>query len=217
MADPIPADEQSNYEAFRECLSEPVLRALAAPVDKPKPKRKRHAKKESKGTIDRAEERDKKPVEGDGTTNIKDIGTVPDTETQATDAEDLGEFIHVRYLPIPSSSQPDPLPANTPPKVPQQPHLPEPAPTAPLAIPLHFQRDTTAPRNLLAAAIRSHIHCTFAPRPAKRHRQSGSVCAAARGVGHDGSAEPAASGVVCVCGECHCGAAFVELNAYKRV
>lgn len=94
MADPIPADEQSNYEAFRECLSEPVLRALAAPVDKPKPKRKRHAKKESKGTIDRAEERDKKPVEGDGTTNIKDIGTVPDTETQATDAEDLGEFIH---------------------------------------------------------------------------------------------------------------------------
>ena len=48
MAEPIPAGEQSNYETFRDCMSEPIIKALATPIEKPKPKKKRHAKKGSK-------------------------------------------------------------------------------------------------------------------------------------------------------------------------
>jgi hypothetical protein len=80
MAEPIPADEQSNFETFRDCLSEPVLKALAAPIDKPKPKKKRHAKKGSKS----------------GRNEIVKQEVVPTVvESQETDAEDLGEFIEV--------------------------------------------------------------------------------------------------------------------------
>jgi hypothetical protein len=80
MAEPIPADEQSNFETFHDCLSEPVLKALAAPIDKPKPKKKRHAKKGSKS----------------GRNEIVKQEVVPTVvESQETDAEDLGEFIEV--------------------------------------------------------------------------------------------------------------------------
>ncbi|KAI4697700.1 uncharacterized protein J4E84_000833 [Alternaria hordeiaustralica] len=78
MAEPIPAEEQSNFETFRDCLSEPVLKALAAPIEKPKPKKKRHAKKGSKS----------------GKNEIVKQEVVPTmVEAQETDAEDLGEFI----------------------------------------------------------------------------------------------------------------------------
>ncbi|KAI4920351.1 uncharacterized protein J4E92_008570 [Alternaria infectoria] len=78
MAEPIPAEEQSNFETFRDCLSEPVLKALAAPIEKPKPKKKRHAKKGSK----------------DGKDEVVKQEAIPTmVEAQETDAEDLGEFI----------------------------------------------------------------------------------------------------------------------------
>ncbi|KAH7401423.1 hypothetical protein BKA66DRAFT_565063 [Pyrenochaeta sp. MPI-SDFR-AT-0127] len=89
MAEALPADELSNYETFRECLSEPVLRALAAPTEKPKTRKKRHAKKESKSGIDSVAGKGKIDKGNDG--NEKD--TSGDTDAQATDAEDLGEFI----------------------------------------------------------------------------------------------------------------------------
>ncbi|KAI4665042.1 uncharacterized protein J4E79_003341 [Alternaria viburni] len=78
MAEPIPAEEQSNFETFSDCLSEPVLKALAAPIEKPKSKKKRHAKKGSKS----------------GKNEIVKQEVVPTVvEAQETDAEDLGEFI----------------------------------------------------------------------------------------------------------------------------
>ena len=84
MAEPIPAEEQSNYETFRDCLSEPVLKALAAPVEKPKPKKKRHAKKGSRSGRSEV---------------VKQESTQTDVnkseEAGGTDAEDLGEFIEV--------------------------------------------------------------------------------------------------------------------------
>ncbi|KAI4627333.1 uncharacterized protein J4E87_003896 [Alternaria ethzedia] len=78
MAEPIPAEEQSNFETFRDCLSEPVLKALAAPIEKPKSKKKRHAKKGSKGGKDEVVKQEPVPTA---------------VEAQETDAEDLGEFI----------------------------------------------------------------------------------------------------------------------------
>jgi hypothetical protein len=87
MAEPIPAEEQSNYETFRDCLSEPVLKALAAPIEKPKARQKRHAKRSSKGvnTFNAV-------VKTGPKTNISTTTTGP----QASDAEDLGEFIEVQ-------------------------------------------------------------------------------------------------------------------------
>ncbi|KNG52635.1 HNH endonuclease [Stemphylium lycopersici] len=86
MAEPIPTEEQSNYETFRDCLSEPVLKALAAPVEKPKPKKKRHAKKGSKSGKNEIATRDQVVVD-----------TNDNAEGQPTDAEDLGEFIEVHH------------------------------------------------------------------------------------------------------------------------
>ncbi len=86
MGEPIPAEEQSNYETFRECLSEPLLRALSEPVEKPKAKKKRHLRKASKNGKHNVEENISKE-----TTTTEVI----DTQT-STAAEDLGEFIDVR-------------------------------------------------------------------------------------------------------------------------
>ncbi|CAO2656397.1 Nn.00g052000.m01.CDS01 [Neocucurbitaria sp. VM-36] len=99
MAEPIPADEQSNYETFRDCLSEPVLRALAAPVEKAKPKKKRHVRKSSKSKITRPTEKDKAQ---------RDIhSNVEATEAQSSDAEDLGDFIEYLSAIIFTSLPPD--------------------------------------------------------------------------------------------------------------
>ncbi|KAL1800154.1 hypothetical protein ACET3X_000496 [Alternaria dauci] len=80
MAEPIPAEEQSNYETFRDCMSEPIIKALAAPIEKPKPKKKRHAKKGSKSG--------KSEVVRQESTATNIGGS-----DEGTDAEDLGEFI----------------------------------------------------------------------------------------------------------------------------
>lgn len=86
MADVIPADEQSNYETFRDCLSEPILKLLAAPDEKAKPKKKRHAKKISKeknGTIQES--------------RMVSMTSNQNDDAQTSDAEDLGDFIEVHH------------------------------------------------------------------------------------------------------------------------
>jgi hypothetical protein len=96
MAEPIPTEEQSNYETFRDCLSEPVIKALAAPIEKPKPKKKRHAKKGSKSAKSEIVKQETVPTNVNG-----------NDEAEGTDAEDLGEFIEVRllHIPIPTDSR----------------------------------------------------------------------------------------------------------------
>lgn len=88
MVEVLPAEEQSNYETFRDCLSEPVLKALALPAEKPKPKKKRHAKKISKDKIFSAKQ----------ISALSESVDHGDSILQA-DAEDLGDFIEV-LLPI---------------------------------------------------------------------------------------------------------------------
>ncbi|KAF2129768.1 hypothetical protein P153DRAFT_366278 [Dothidotthia symphoricarpi CBS 119687] len=84
MAEQIPFDEQSNYETFRECLSEPVLRALTAPIEKSGPKKKRHAKKGSKSRNGHVSEKGTEKAEAN---------TVSSQPIAQNDAEDLGDFI----------------------------------------------------------------------------------------------------------------------------
>ncbi|KAF2470298.1 uncharacterized protein BDR25DRAFT_262091, partial [Lindgomyces ingoldianus] len=84
MAEPIPAEEVSNYETFRECLSEPVLRALSAPAEQPKKKRA-HRKKGGKSNGEGNE------AEADAKVGNEDGDLEKDTDSN--DAEDLGEFI----------------------------------------------------------------------------------------------------------------------------
>ncbi|KAF2008197.1 hypothetical protein P154DRAFT_479733 [Amniculicola lignicola CBS 123094] len=79
MTEQIPSEEQSNYEIFRDCLSEPVLKALATPTAKPKKQKRAHRKKGSGGQALEEKNEDKK-----GETNV-------DEDTTA--AEDLSEFI----------------------------------------------------------------------------------------------------------------------------
>jgi hypothetical protein len=90
MAEPIPADEQSNYETFRDCLSEPILKLLAAPLDKANSKKRRNVKKSSK--------------EKNGMTAREAKITVSHRDAQASDAEDLGDFIEVQHLIAPPST-----------------------------------------------------------------------------------------------------------------
>lgn len=71
----ILAEEQSNYETFRECLSDPLIRRLAV---KPKKKSKRVAKGR-KNAI--------KPVEK------------PDDERGEEGAEELADFVEVLQYP----------------------------------------------------------------------------------------------------------------------
>jgi hypothetical protein len=93
MADLIPTDEQWNYETFRDCLSEPVLRALAAPIEKAKPRTKRYAKKGSK-------ERDGATVKSKKV-HANGIHTGGVT---ASDTEELGDFIEVSQPPYITAS-----------------------------------------------------------------------------------------------------------------
>lgn len=86
MADSIPAEEQSNYETFRDCMSEPIMKALALPTAKEKTKTKRMAKKRAKY----------KPV-GLFAPAKPQVETPTTTAPTGTDAEDLGEFIDVRF------------------------------------------------------------------------------------------------------------------------
>ncbi|KAH7394186.1 hypothetical protein DE146DRAFT_790497 [Phaeosphaeria sp. MPI-PUGE-AT-0046c] len=96
MAEVIPADEKSNYETFRDCLSEPIMKALALPDEKPKPKKKRSAKKSSK---------EKNNV--NGTSRETESRVISRSEAKQTDAEDLGEFIEYLSSIIFPSLPPD--------------------------------------------------------------------------------------------------------------
>ena len=89
MAEPIPAEEQSNYETFRDCMSEPIMKALALPAEKEKPKKKRMAKKSAKH----------KPVGmfAPAKPQVEAPSTISSNAPSATDAEDLGEFIDVSF------------------------------------------------------------------------------------------------------------------------
>lgn len=82
MAESIPEDEKNNYETFRECLSEVVLKGLAAPTDKPKRRRTKKRENAAAGF-------------GNGGTGARK----EEAEQRGDDAEELGEFIDVRYLP----------------------------------------------------------------------------------------------------------------------
>lgn len=159
MADTIPAEEQANYEIFRECMSEPVLRALAAPVEEEKKtKKKRHAKKGSKSArrdvVDEAQEKQKP--------------SVTTTSEEASDAEDLSEFIDVRTHLIPPSfrvftntlpvSQHTPLPLA--PRPPPHPH------------PLDPQGLLRPHIHLLAPPLRHHINQPPLPHPPHRNPNS---------------------------------------------
>lgn len=88
MADTIPADEQSNYETFRDCMSEPVMKALALPAAKEKTKTKRLAKKRARY----------KPVGMFAAAKPAEEEAAP-SEVSGADAEDLGEFIDVCSRP----------------------------------------------------------------------------------------------------------------------
>ena len=70
----IPEKEQSNYETFRECLSEPALRTLAVTPEKPK-RRRRSGKR--MGSVKEGQDN-------------RGVG-----QEESNDAEDLGEFIDV--------------------------------------------------------------------------------------------------------------------------
>lgn len=86
MAESIAPDEQANYETFRDCLSDPVLRILAKPVEHVKAKRKKrdrtHKKKNSKDATNVDTSQEKVEVE----------------PTEGADAEDLGEFIDASHV-----------------------------------------------------------------------------------------------------------------------
>lgn len=89
MAEPIPAEEQFNYETFRDCMSEPIMKVLALPAEKEKPKKKRLAKKSAKY----------KPVGmfAPAKTQVEVPNIISTSAPSATDAEDLGEFIDVFF------------------------------------------------------------------------------------------------------------------------
>ncbi|KAH8727194.1 hypothetical protein GQ44DRAFT_612251 [Phaeosphaeriaceae sp. PMI808] len=78
------ADKHSNYEIFRDCLSEPVLKALTIPIDKPKSKQKRNVKKTAKGKSD-SNRKSRVQVEVNS--------ELSNSNGPTSDAEDLGEFI----------------------------------------------------------------------------------------------------------------------------
>jgi hypothetical protein len=87
MAERIPEEEQSNYETFRDCLSEPVLRTLAAPAQTAKKSKRVRKGRKSVGK----KEETKKKVEP---TPPAEEGKEEDT----TATEDLADFIDVRAL-----------------------------------------------------------------------------------------------------------------------
>lgn len=82
MAEHVLDEEKSNYEMFRDCLSEPVLRTLAAPIKKSKIKKKGRKGKHA------ATKEEKVSTGQDGLVGDENAA-----------AEDLGEFIDVGPLP----------------------------------------------------------------------------------------------------------------------
>ena len=83
MTEAIASDEQSNFETFRDCFSEPVLKALSKPIEKPK-KKKRVARKSKDGRNGVVKQE-----------KVVAVRRAAYTEEEQTTAEDLGEFIDV--------------------------------------------------------------------------------------------------------------------------
>lgn len=92
MAESIFPEEQSNFETFRDCFSEPVLKALAKPVEKGSKKK-------------RVSRRSKDGKNGATKSKVATTTNAMIAEEERATAEDLGEFIDVR----PSSQLPHPL------------------------------------------------------------------------------------------------------------
>ena len=95
----IADEEKENYETFRECLGEVILKALAAPgEEETKRKKRRRDKRRDKG---------RKSDESDRTVNDPAAAPPPppsqqdgghdaqDPKNTTEDAEDLGDFIDV--------------------------------------------------------------------------------------------------------------------------
>jgi hypothetical protein len=95
MAEAIAPDEQHNFETFRDCFSEPVLKALAKPIDKPK-KKKRFPRKSKDGRNGVVK------MEGKAETRQG-----VHLEEEQTSAEDLGEFIDVGFISTLSKNRND--------------------------------------------------------------------------------------------------------------
>ncbi|PVH96600.1 hypothetical protein DM02DRAFT_115159 [Periconia macrospinosa] len=106
MAHGIPPDEQQNYNHFLDCLSEPILRALAIPSDQDSDlRRKRRGRKErrrGKGKKKGGEE--EKGGEGKGDEVDSGVGEMvvgtedrrgdgDEGEEEGEQGDDLGEFI----------------------------------------------------------------------------------------------------------------------------
>lgn len=83
-------DEHSNFDTFRDCFGEPVLKALARPVAKPR-KQKRVARKSKDDRSSRT---------GIMEQNDAEARQIERTEEEQTTAEDLGEFVDVSLRPI---------------------------------------------------------------------------------------------------------------------
>ncbi|KAF2444104.1 hypothetical protein P171DRAFT_413871 [Karstenula rhodostoma CBS 690.94] len=95
MTETIAPDEQHNFETFRDCFSEPVLKALSKPIDKPKKKKRVPRKsKDGKTRVFRKEEK-------------AETRHAVSTEDDETSAEDLGEFIDYLSTLIFPSLPPD--------------------------------------------------------------------------------------------------------------
>ncbi|KAF2278498.1 uncharacterized protein EI97DRAFT_256635 [Westerdykella ornata] len=105
MADPTPEEERINYETFRECVSEVVLKALAVPKEEEGAKGRKNRRR------GRREGRRKGRMAGDDVVGGREGGKVAESKVEeqdadeeenarqgeegesASDAEDLGEFI----------------------------------------------------------------------------------------------------------------------------
>lgn len=138
MAEAVAPDEQHNFETFRDCFSEPVLKALSKPTDKPK-KKKRVARKSKDGKNGIV----KKEVKTEASQTVS-------TEEDQASAEDLGEFIDVSQNRLSQNAKLTTHP------VPLHPHISR--PPAPPPHPFLFQvpRQSPGPGPLLEPP--SHIH-----------------------------------------------------------
>lgn len=155
MTEYITSDEQSNFETFRDCFSEPVLKALAKPIER-STKKKRISRKSKDGR--------------NGGTKVKNVMKIRDTvttEDEQTTAEDLGEFIDVTSSPLLLVLHRMRL---TEWAVPLQHHFPVPPIRHPHALLLQLQRRFSSPRPLLDASIVIYFyfldkhHPPFSPR-----------------------------------------------------
>ncbi|KAF2201523.1 hypothetical protein GQ43DRAFT_415606 [Delitschia confertaspora ATCC 74209] len=109
MTEEIPPEEQANYETFRECLSEVVIKGLALPEEEDK--RRKKGRKERKGRKNRKSKDGVKNgnKDMDGSQVVEKKGNEEpqserkETEGSVNEAEDLAEFTdYISALLFPS-------------------------------------------------------------------------------------------------------------------